>query len=155
MAAGIFIGDIMQIKFYRNQYPKNRMQRTFNNEVALTGFLREGCSIENPVIKVNHNANIILSNYAYIPEFGRYYFIVDHTIEHDFDIITLHVDVLYTYRNVIQQSQCIARRSSSHYDLYLNDDFIQACQGYEFNYSRFPYTFDASTGTWILMCSGI
>lgn len=145
----------MQIKFYRNVYPKNRIIRTLNNEVALTGSLRESCSIENPVIKVKHNANIVLSNYAYIPEFGRYYFITDHTIEHGYDIISMHVDVLYTYRDVIKNSQCIARRSTSHYDLYLNDDFIQTCQGYEFNYSKFPYTFDASTGTWVLMCSGI
>ena len=154
-AAVYFIGDNMQIKFYRNVYPKNRIIRTLNNEVALTGSLRESCSIENPVIKVKHNANIVLSNYAYIPEFGRYYFITDHTIEHGYDIISMHVDVLYTYRDVIKNSQCIARRSTSHYDLYLNDDFIQTCQGYEFNYSKFPYTFDTSNGTWVLMCSGI
>lgn len=145
----------MNIKFYRNTIPKNRLNRTLLNEVALTGHLKDGCSIENPVIKVSHNANIVLSNYAYIPEFGRYYFITDHRVEHDYDIISMHVDVLYTYRNTIKQSQCVARRSTSHYDLYLPDEFIQVCQGYDFNYSKFPYEFNPSTGTWVLMCSGI
>ena len=51
-------------------------------------------------------------NYAYIPEFGRYYYVDPPELDGKEDIFTLHVDVLMSYSNDIKNSNVIASRSN-------------------------------------------
>lgn len=144
----------MTIHWYKNTVPKNRLYRNLTGHLESSGHLVEGCNVINPVIKMSYNAYQVNINYAYIPDFGRYYFITDYKIEGDTIYIYMHVDVLYTYRDIILKSQCIAGRSSSHYDVNLPDNMIQAEEGYRYNVTQLPYTFDPSTGSYILMVTG-
>ena len=144
----------MKIHWYKNTVPKNRLYRNLTGHLESDGYLVDGCNIMNPVIKMSYNAYQVNINYAYIPDFGRYYLITDYKIEGDTIYIYMHVDVLYTYRNEILRSSCIALRSSSHGNLYLHDEFIQAETGYRYNLSRFPYSFSSTNGTYILSISG-
>ena len=144
----------MIIKLYTQTIPKNKMFRNLINEITVTGNVKDTFDILNPIVQFNYNANLTNVNYAYIPEYGRYYFINDYRIEGNFIYLYLHVDVLYTYRNAILKSQAIAMRSSSHGNLYLKDDFVQAETGYRYNVSKFPYNFASTGGTYILYISG-
>lgn len=144
----------MQIDFYKNTVPKNRLYRNLTGHLVATGHLIDACDVLNPVIKMAYNAYHININYCYIPDFGRYYFIEKYVIEGDTVTLYMHVDVLYTYRLTILNSQCIAERSSSHYNVNLNDNMIQAEQGYRYNISQLPYEFDPSSGSYILMVTG-
>lgn len=144
----------MQIDFYKNTVPKNRLYRNLTGHLVATGHLIDACDVLNPVIKMAYNAYHININYCYISDFARYYFIEKYVIEGDTVTLYMHVDVLYTYRLTILNSQCIAERSSSHYNVNLNDNMIQAEQGYRYNVSQLPYTFDPSTGSYILMVTG-
>lgn len=64
-------------------------------------------------------------NYAYIPEFGRYYFVISKTITNDGRLILeLDSDPLSSFWNDIKLSPCVANRSASDYDPYLHDDLI-------------------------------
>lgn len=144
----------MTIHWYKNTVPKNRLFRNLTGHLESTGHLVEGCDVLNPIIKMSYNAYQVNINYAYIPDFGRYYFITDYKIEGDVIYIYMHVDVIYTYRDIIMRSQAIAIRSSSHGNLYLHDDFIQAEQGYRYNISRLNYNFASVGGTYLLFISG-
>ena len=144
----------MQIDFYKNTIPKNRLYRNLTGHLTSEGHLKEATDIINPIITVAYNAYHVNINYCYIPDFGRYYFIKDYVINGDTVTLYLHVDVLYTYRNQILQSQAIAARSSSHGNLYFKDDFVQSEAGYRFNVSKFPYNFAAVGGTYILYLAG-
>lgn len=144
----------MQIDFYKNTVPKNRLYRNLTGHLVSQGHLIDPCDVLNPVIKMAYNAYHVNINYCYIPDFGRYYFIEDYVIEGDTVTLHMHVDVLYTYRNTILQSQCVALRSSSHGNLYLKDDFVQFENGWIYNYSKFPYEFDDETGTYLLYITG-
>ena len=144
----------MTIDWYRNTTPKNRLNRNLTGHLQSTGHLVEGSTIINPVIKMSYNAYQANINYAYIADFARYYFIEDYKIEGDAIYIYMHVDVLYTYRNIILASQCIASRSSSNYNVNLVDNMIQTEEGYRYNVSQLPYSFDPSTGSYILMVTG-
>ena len=65
------------------------------------------------------------ANYAYIPEFGRYYFVTDKTITNDGRLILeLDSDPLSSFWGDIAKSPCVANRSSSNYDPYIHDDLI-------------------------------
>ena len=144
----------MQIDFYKNTVPKNRLYRNLTCHLVAQGHLIDPCDVLNPVIKMAYNAYHVNINYCYIADFGRYYFINDYVIEGDTITLYLHVDVLYTYRNTILQSQCVALRSSSHGNLFFKDDFIQAEAGYRYNVSKFPYNFASVGGTYILYIAG-
>lgn len=78
----------------------------------------------NPVIIVDTSqVNLDGTNYMEIPEFGRKYFItsivgdVGKTVN-----VAGHVDVLSTYDEAIRACPCIAARSSSHANMYLQDN---------------------------------
>ena len=144
----------MQIDFYKNTVPKNRLYRNLTGHLVSQGHLIDPCDVLNPVIKMAYNAYHVNINYCYIPDFNRYYFIEDYVIEGDTITLYMHVDVLYTDRQTILQSQCIAMRSSSHGNLYLKDDFVQFENGWIYNYSKFPYEFDDETGTYLLYITG-
>lgn len=144
----------MQIDFYKNTVPKNRLYRNLTGHLVATGHLIDACDVLNPVIKMAYNAYHININYCYISAFGRYYFIEKYVIEGDTVTLYMHVDVLYTYRENILNSQCIAARSSSHGNLFFHDDFVQSEAGYRYNVSKFPYNFASTGGTYILYIAG-
>lgn len=144
----------MNIEVYKNSTPKNRLYRKLTGHLTVAGHLIEPCDVLNPIIKVAYNAYHVNINYAYIADFGRYYFIERYEINGDTVTLYLHVDVLYTYRDQILHSQCIAERSSSHYNVNLTDNMIQAEDGYRYNFSELPYTFDPANGSYILMVTG-
>ena len=55
-------------------------------------------------------------NYAYIPEFNRYYWIEEWTNNHPLWIARLSVDVLATYKTVIGNTDMYVLRASNSYD---------------------------------------
>lgn len=78
----------------------------------------------NPAIFVDTSrVDIENTNYMEIPEFGRKYFItsivgdIGRTIT-----VSGHVDVLGTYDQQIRACPCIAARSSSHVNAFLQDN---------------------------------
>lgn len=65
------------------------------------------------------------ANYAYIEDFGRYYFITGKTVLHDGRLLLeLDSDPLSSFWGDIKKSPCVANRSASNYDPYLQDDFV-------------------------------
>lgn len=77
----------------------------------------------NPILIVDKDiVDLSDTNYMYIPEFGRYYFITNITGDAgNRAFVHGHVDVLMTYQDEIKQCKCIANRSTSNYNWYLQD----------------------------------
>lgn len=144
----------MIIKLYTQTIPKNKMFRNLTNEITVTGNVKDTFDILNPIVQFNYNVNLKNVNYAYIPEYGRYYFVSPPIISGKTVYLKMHVDVLFTYKTIIMKSPCIAIRSSNRGNLYFQDDYIQFEEGYRYNVSKFPYRFDAESGTYILCISG-
>ena len=144
----------MIIKLYTQTIPKNKMFRDLTNEITLTGNVKGTFDTLNPIVQFNYNVNLKNVNYAYIPEYGRYYFVSPPIISGKTVYLKMHVDVLFTYRAIIMKSPCIAIRSSNRGNLYFQDDYIQFEEGYRYNVSKFPYRFDSESGTYILCISG-
>lgn len=118
----------------------------------------EKMDLLNPVLTFKNDAfpNIAAANYCHLgAPFNRYYFLGTATAGEDgLTRIPCHVDVLYTYRAQILNADCIADRSTSAYSDYLQDEYIKVEQGYDYNVSKFNYSFNASTGDYILHVSG-
>lgn len=118
----------MNITLYNNSSPKIQIGKSLTVVKSMTGELREECDMINPSILIE-NAGVISANYAYIPEFGRYYFITKITsVRNNMWRIDMHVDVRETYKNQIRENRAVVARSSGYYNLYLPDNKMPLTQ---------------------------
>lgn len=84
----------MEIILYKTDSRNNVLAKGLTNELKLNGTLRENTVITAPVITVEI-AGAFDYNYAYIADFGRYYFISKIEIQRDkLFRLELRVDVL-------------------------------------------------------------
>ncbi|MBO5853322.1 MAG: hypothetical protein J6Q61_01135 [Bacteroidales bacterium] len=110
----------MTIYFYDTLNDDRAMPKTLENETEATGTVRGDIDILNPTILIEGDTAI--KNYAYIPDFNRYYFVSPpRVIRNGISEITLKVDVLQTYYVGIMNSPIVAERSSNMYNAYIAD----------------------------------
>lgn len=92
----------MDVQFYNYQGERLKVGKTLENPVTLTGYLRDTYNVLTPVLTIRHKDEFTY-NYVYIPVFGRYYFVDGYTVANrDEIILSLKVDVLETYKDVIR-----------------------------------------------------
>lgn len=113
----------MVIDLYINSSENNRVNKVLSGKFEMTGTLRGETNVVNPEIMIEH-ANPTGYNYAFIPEFNRYYFINEFTaIRNGLWRVRLVVDVLETYKSQIKQMPAIIdkQQNKGNSNLYLND----------------------------------
>ena len=72
----------------------------------------DSCDLYNPTLIIKSN-NVISSNYLYIPNFNRFYFIVNKNLDKaGITIINCECDVLMSFKNDILNSTQLIRRSA-------------------------------------------
>lgn len=97
----------MELLLYVNLSEKNCIGKTLSGETTMNGSLREQSSIVNPIIKVQSTKPPDF-NYAYIPEFKRYYFISGiRNLSTTLWELSMAVDVLESYKTAIKQNYAI------------------------------------------------
>ena len=144
----------MVIDWYTNSVPPGRMYNSLSNHRQSIGYLRDACGVESPSVYMEYDPYYMNINYAYIPDFGRYYRITGRQVDGKRILISLASDVMVNFRSVILNSDCIAERSSSRFSIGLEDGFIKAEQGYRYNFSKFPYTFGGANSSYVLTVTG-
>lgn len=114
----------MTINLYNNGDSKKKLNKGIVLVKSMTGTLREKCDMINPSVLIE-NAGVITANYAYIPDFKRYYYITKITSERQgLWRIDMHVDVRMSFREQILANTAIVERASNYYNLYLNDPML-------------------------------
>ena len=97
----------MLIHLFNNTSERNAITKTLTNEITISGSLREESNIHNPVIMINA-PSVIGFNYAYIPDFYRYYYVNDITsVRMELWRLTLICDVLMSFKSAILNSYAI------------------------------------------------
>lgn len=84
--------------------------------VTLSCQVKTPSSIVTPIVQLTKSTEPIEYNYAYIPDWNRYYFINDITYSLGTWILSLSVDVLASFRQDIFDSQQYVLRSASDSD---------------------------------------
>ena len=109
-------------------------------------------NILRPSIIINTRA--FNFNYVYIPNFGRYYYVDNIKLLGGERIgVDCSVDVLMSHKAAILSSQCIAERSSSSSDPYLQDDKVaskDSAQIYDRRMTGNPF----NTTTYVIQVAG-
>lgn len=102
----------MNVTFYNLTFNKNRLVKTVGTATVLSVSLKSPCDLHDPVVELTHNGTNMGFNYAYIADFGRYYFVDPPEIDGKIDVMRLHVDVLMSFANDVKASNVIASRSN-------------------------------------------
>lgn len=133
----------MTIKLYNNLSDKIVVDKNITQKGSdVTGTLRENCSIIDPVIKMSAIGTYLLEcNYAYISEFGRYYYINNIVCVGDLFEVHMHVDVLMTYKGDIRSNDAVISRQESRYNLYLQDGVFKTYSQPHIQIAQFPSGF--------------
>ena len=140
------------IDLYNNSSPINAMEKSLSSIASLTGNLREESNVIDPTILIERDS-IANVNYAYIPEFNRYYFVTEiESVRTKIWRLHLHVDVLVTYRTKIRQNRGLINRQQNYYDLMLDDGVFRCKQ----NPRIYRYDFPNGLGdfNYILITAG-
>lgn len=118
----------MKLVLYKNNSENYKVKKDIVEVKSMDGYLRKGSNLIAPSIKIEYTDPTTF-NYAYIPEFKRYYYVTDINIAYNnILILSLNVDVLMSFKdNILNLSGVIARQENPIYqNLYLNDNNIQS-----------------------------
>lgn len=89
---------------------------------VVSGVLKEQSSIIDPVVLIRADTTIMEYNYAEIDTFKRKYFVTDiKNVRNDLWEVSLHVDVLYSYKDVLLQNDYFVERNQYDFNDELPD----------------------------------
>lgn len=92
----------MVITLYKNSSDNNVIDKVLTDPLIIEGHLRDSSNIETP--NINLQGTVKDYNYCYIPNFYRYYYIENITLQGKITVISCEVDVLMTYKDDIRNS---------------------------------------------------
>lgn len=102
----------MIIKLFNTTDSNNTIGKTLTDEQTFDVTFKDTFDILNPIVVLKSDVPI-LKNYAYIPEFGRYYFITSiHIQPNKIHKLFLECDVLESFKNDILASYGLVTRAA-------------------------------------------
>lgn len=108
----------MTIEFKVCVSEPNVVDKTLVSVMSLEGTLRNESPISNPSILVETNdlsvGDLVRANYAYIPEFGRYYYLKEVTHYRNFLwVVDMKCDVLMSFADGIRASSALIEETTT------------------------------------------
>ena len=110
----------MVIRLYNTTDDNRVVRKKLSGEITKECILKGAVNVVEPIIELQ--GNIINSNYCYIPDFKRYYYIIDNTLHNNITTLRLKSDVLMSSYNDIKNLSAIVRRNTNINNKYINDD---------------------------------
>lgn len=142
------------ISLFKTASENNRVVKALTDEKQLSGELRNQTSVLNPSIRIESAYNISTYNYAYISEFGRYYYITDITsVRTNCWIISLRCDVLMSYSDQIKAITGVVVRQESNPNKLLVDRLERLQSNKEIDILYYPDAFSKNL-QFILVTAG-
>ncbi len=114
----------MIIKLYNTRSSNNTINKVLQNEQEFNITFKDTADINNPVIKL-YSKDLLLYNYAYIPDFKRYYFISNiTTTPKNVYILYLRCDVLESIKDDILQATGLITRNADGNPYFDGGDYL-------------------------------
>jgi len=113
----------MLMKMYDTKSSNNVINKVLENEHEFDIKFKDKTDIVNPVV-ILHSSTLILSNYTYIPDFHRYYFVDKiELFPNSVYNITLRCDVLESFKDDILASSGFINQQSQNVNKYYNSNY--------------------------------
>lgn len=139
----------MTVDFYNMKLKKNELNKVLNTPIVKACSVKDGITLEDPVLYLGYDATLLTYNYVYIPDFQRYYFVTGREIDGQTMYISLHVDVLTSFKNDILASTGTATRSNF-YNKNIPDKMVASLPGENIQYRTLSSAFSGETYVLIL-----
>ena len=139
----------MTVIFYMNNSPENFVHKDITQLSTYDCTLRETTDITRPVILISGTNNIVGINYAFLPDFARYYY-VDNVVSIRNEVWEFHLrcDVLKSFWNDIKTCECIIERNEYARTKDLQDSELYATADSLYEIIKFPNSpFNVQSGT--------
>jgi len=142
----------------------NVLQKTIVDVTSLEGSLRNDSPISNPSILIESDAvaigDVVRANYAYIPEFGRYYYIRECTqIRNHLWKLDMVCDVLMSFATGIKASMAIVQETTvegnERVNNYVSNDSFARLVKDKTDIIQFPSGFEDSPFFILITAGGI
>lgn len=133
----------MNIILMRTVSEPNKVYKSLTTLGTYECVLKDEVNIINPVINIAGIDSLMADvNYAYIPQFNRYYYVDSITsLNTGLLQINLTVDVLQSFADDIMNNTAIIERQQFDYDMELRDTNIPTYVGTLIQYTSFPSGF--------------
>lgn len=118
----------MNVVFY-NHAKRNNSTKLPTGGVTIPCSLKDACSVVSPVLEIK-TATQPDYNYAYISDFGRYYYVTEWIYDKGIWNCSLSVDVLTSWRDEIKSTKAQVLFSSSLYNLDVIDNRVASIGTY-------------------------
>lgn len=113
----------MEIRLYYTRNANNTINKALENEIVFQIQFKDIADVINPTVKIKYQGKLKV-NYAYIPDFDKYYFITDSEIyPTNIHTLSLKVDVLETYKEDILESKATVSRSNRSNEYFDGGDY--------------------------------
>ena len=113
----------MKVKFFATDSPKNKLNKNIRPIAEKEVKWKSDTQITSPTIQLKYDETLLSSNYCYIEEFGRYYFINDIKLGMGNILeVSCSVDVLMSYADDIANISTIIDRQEYVYSPYFVDN---------------------------------
>lgn len=99
----------MQLILYNSESPNNTIGKVLVDPIVYDINFKDTANILSPMIRLK-TKDPIQKNYAYLPEFGRYYFITSISVQGGITSIALECDVLESFKEDILNSYGLVTR---------------------------------------------
>ena len=146
----------MQISLYNNASAPNVVHKRKTLLRTLNGTIKEDVNRESVVVTIPYASDYASINYAYIPDFKRYYFVSVDNLKGLRLKLTMKSDALSSFWNNYAGSQCIAKRSSSAPNKDIADNLVHLKSQpiYIRRKTQSKFTPSSSGGCYILTIGG-
>lgn len=147
--------DKVAFALYQNHSSNSRIDKSITHLHTYDCTFKQPTSIINPVIRIKAgDTNVLKGNYGYIPKFNRFYYVDNVTcVNGDIWEISLHCDVLMSFRDDIIERNVLFNHSESNFNLYLNDGSLQMDSRPKITWDKFPSSL-TNDGTYVLLLAG-
>ena len=144
------------IKLQTNNSEDNKLDKNLTDIDTLSGVLRDGSSIIDPVILVDADlSDLIACNYMTIESFGRSYFVRNITsVRAGLVELRAHVDVLSSFADELAECTGIVRKNEMNYNTYLDDGTFHAYANPIIEVKKFSGGFPLLERDFVLIVAG-
>ena len=145
----------MNVTLCNNSSERNEINKSISIGYTFACTLRAETSVSDPAILLEYDGNLSQYNYCHIPDFQRYYYILDiSSVRNNLWQIRCHVDVLMSFKNAILSSDAILEESTvTGISNYLSNDVWVATSKDKTSIIPFSSGLNSS-GQYILITAG-
>ena len=146
----------LTLRLYNTQSPSNKINKNLTLKGALLINLKNRPKDFNnlDIDYTGNTGSVALDfNYAHLVEYNLYFFakMLPSNIGINHNILHLELDPLMTYKSQILNLDCIIKRNSNKYNLYVEDEELQTLKKTQIQTKAFNHTFIPYSSTVITL----